>query len=189
MILGIFETVKIINSLNSLDLKKRKDEIEKRVSEFYKVKKSDFNENSKSFQIISELKDGREITFEFHTRMKNMPAPATIIKLESNDKDFNIVLTTETGIIVKIAKLLWLKDNEIGVHDFDKKYIIRSNNNEKCKKFLSEKVRNALIPFYDLKGTYQFQFIIQNGKISIINNGILEVDHIKYYMDLINAII
>ncbi|MGV3460116.1 MAG: hypothetical protein ACO1N9_06645 [Flavobacterium sp.] len=94
----------------------------------------------KGFKITSEEKP---FTFRLGSKTHSVPLFAAKTVFTSHD-DFRFEVY-ETNLLNKIGKLFGMQDIKTGIPDFDKKFIIKSNNEIKIKELLNDSVvRNVI---------------------------------------------
>lgn len=140
-----------------------------------------------SFELkIPFLKDNEIIihTSEYH--------PLRISFLFHKEFDFNFMIYPE-GIIEKISKFFGAKEVEIGIEEFDHKFILKSNNEENFLSFLDERIRLFLLEtkFTSLllrdKENLDFEFVLtinEESKEEMLHL----IDFVKYCINRIEAL-
>jgi len=96
------------------------------------------------------------------------------------------------GFIQKIEKLFGIQDIEIGYPDFDKGFIIKSNNGFKIKKILSNKeirdflqsLKDVNIKISDQKGIWEQKLPENNFELSYYIDG--QIQDLKTLNELLN---
>jgi len=140
-----------------------------------------------SFELkIPFLKDNEIIihTSEYH--------PLRVSFLFKEEFDFNFMIYPE-GIIEKISKFFGAKEIEIGIPEFDHKFILKTNNEEKFLSFLDNSIRDFLegVKFTSLllrdKENLDLEFVLtinEENKDEMVKL----IDFIKYCINKIETI-
>ena len=123
---------------------------------------------------------------KYHTEMTRVIAPI----ISTNDFKFEIY---RNGFIRKIEKLFGAQDVEIGNIEFDKAFVIKSNNEFKIKTFLrNKKIRNLIelekevnIQICDQKGIWEEKLPQNELELSFFwDEEIKDIEKLKSILNL-----
>lgn len=122
---------------------------------------------------------------DFLIKLGNVPLPRTIITLNG---DWNAALTIspERGWLVKIAKLLWLKDTPTGDRTFDRQVILRTADGDGARAFLSVERREMILEILRLAAPDHTHLQVRPDRITLENHGILLPEHVAVYEKFIS---
>ncbi len=186
LIYSIFDTLNSIKALNTFNWEKTHEEIENTFKENFNIVSSSCLKNKGS--LIYKLKnEENEFEIIFKALAGKLPLPRTEFKFFKTF-DLKLNLTPEKGFLVKILKLLWLKDQDIGIKEFDQKFIIKTNNLESAKLFLNENLRYELINIINDKTITHSHMQLRENHFFTENHGIISTNHIQYYINLVKIL-
>lgn len=138
--------------------------------------------------VLSPAKDGFSIQpvesgnwkLEFLLKAGNIPLPRTVITI-SRDCGAAFTISPERGWLVKIAKLLWLKDTPTGDRSFDRQVVLRTADGDAARAFLNLERRESIMELLQMACPDHTHLQVRPDRITLENHGILMPEHIAVY--------
>lgn len=122
----------------------------------------------------------------FHTGLGGLPLPRLVLVSHGASFPVSLDLTPERGLLVWIAKRLWLTDVEMGSPDFDRRFVVRTPAPDAARAFLNPSLKRALAELLARNGAAHLHVRVRQDGMMIEKHGIPEPADLPALLELID---
>lgn len=127
---------------------------------------------------------GGEWEIAFHCALSGLPLPRVCAASRGERFACTLDLTPERGLLVWIAKRLWLADDEVGSPDFDRRFVVRTPDRDAARAFLDPSMKRALIDLLARNHAAHLHARVRPDGLMIEKHGIPEPADVALYLEI-----